>query len=487
MIVLSATIVFATYLRVSYVTYGLPYVYNGDELINFRIIQSLLVRRSLDPQFFSYPSLLFYLNLPVQMLLKNISGEIMPVVSQSMGNGYAPQPVALLLARLVTFAFGIGTVVASWRLAKAINLGPVYAFLAAIMVSATPLLVLHSSYVTPDIIASFFATTALAASIAVAHRMEWQNYVLAGILAGLAAATKYNAGLVVLAIPVAHLTGHRFHRFVPMMALTAAFAILGLLLASPYLVLSPGPALDGFLYELRHYATGHAGAQGDTLKTNILWVFRETGWTWLFLSGLALARDRWRTLAPVAAFAIIYFVLLSVQVVRFDRNLLPMLPAIFVLLAAGAQILANRLRLRTLGTVLAAGLFLVVAITGPIVTTTQRLERYVRDPRADLRQWLESYTNDGRKIAVDAYSPYLKGAPGTQITGKFLVLALPVNELLDMDYVVVRKVGLGRLLDTGESPYMATFRTLSEAACETGQYPAPPARAQWTVFKLKCR
>ncbi len=482
---LGATVVFAAYLRLSYVTYGLPYLYNGDEMINFRIIQSMLERRSLDPEFFNYPSLLFYLNLPAQFLVRNLTGELPPLISQSMGNGYTPQPVAVLSARLVTVGFGIATVAATWRLAQNVGLRPAFAFLAAILVSATPMLVRHSSYVTPDMFAAFFATATLSATVTISRRMDWRIYALAGALAGLAAASKYNAGLVALSIPVAHVAGHGFKKIGPMVALAAAASVLGLLAASPYLVLDHEEAIRDFLYELRHYRTGHPGAEGNTLKTNALWLFREAGWTWLFLPGLAMSRSRWPVLAPVAIFTLAYLVLLSMQVVRFDRNLLPMLPAFFVLLASGAQQLTAMIPFRS-ATPVMAGLFAIVATAGPVGKSISDLGHYVRDPRAGVREWLESYTHDGKQIAVDAYSPYLKGAPGARIVGKYSVLALPLDLLVNMDYVVVRKTGLGRFLDTGTSPQSETFNTLSARACETANYPPPPARPAWTVLRFNC-
>ena len=482
---LIATFLFATYLRLSYITYGLPYLYNGDEMINFRIIQSMLARRSLDPEFFNYPSLLFYLNLPGQVLFRNISGELVPIVSQSMGNGYAPQPAALLVARLVTVAFGVATVAASWRMARNVGLRLPFVLLAAIMVSSTPLLVRQSSFVTPDMIASFFTTATLAAAVSITRRTDWRIYVLAGILAGLAAATKYNAGLVGLAIPVAHFAGQRLQRAAPLIALAAASAIVALFAASPYLALNSTRAIDGFLFELQHYRNGHPGAEGDSFRTNARWLFNQTGWTFLFLSGLAFASARWRALAPVAFFTFTYFFLLSAQFVRFERNLLPMLPAFFVLLAAGAQQVAKMLPLRSLNPVI-VGLFLAAAIAGPIGKSVRDLGDYDRDPRAHVRQWLEAQTSHAKKIAVDAYSPFLMVDPGTQVIGKYSVLSLPLKDLLGMDHVVLRMANVRRVLDAGDAPQIEVLKELSGRACETAEYPAPPARPQWKVFKLNC-
>ena len=93
--------------------------------------------------------------------------------------------------------------------------------LTGLLVALCPLLVRHSVYLTPDIIAAFFVAAALMSSSMILKTRAVSWYITAGIFAGLAASVKYNAGAVAIALLVAHVlvcgvrnpealsTGHR--------------------------------------------------------------------------------------------------------------------------------------------------------------------------------------------------------------------------------------------------------------------------------------
>ena len=65
-------------------------------------------------------------------------------------------------------------------------------------------LVAHAHFLTADIPVLFWMLAAFVCCQRIFERGRWQDYLLAGLLTGVAAATKYNGLGVGIAIPAAH-------------------------------------------------------------------------------------------------------------------------------------------------------------------------------------------------------------------------------------------------------------------------------------------
>ena len=74
----------AAALRLVFLRWGLPYIYHPDEPINMVIVHRMIAASHLDPGFFQYPSLLYYLNLPGQYFVRWWDGGLLPFTMQSM-------------------------------------------------------------------------------------------------------------------------------------------------------------------------------------------------------------------------------------------------------------------------------------------------------------------------------------------------------------------------------------------------------------------
>ena len=62
---IAAIVLLAAWLRVPYVTRGLPYFYEMDEAHHFQRTVQMVKEGSFDPKYFNKPSLHFYLRMPV--------------------------------------------------------------------------------------------------------------------------------------------------------------------------------------------------------------------------------------------------------------------------------------------------------------------------------------------------------------------------------------------------------------------------------------
>ena len=108
-------------------------------------------------------------------------------------------------------------------------------------------------------------------------------YILTGVLASLAASSKYNAGLVAVAISAAYLTREGLAAAkLPLLVIAAVTTGLAFLLSSPFIIVHPRFAAHEILFQILHYSKlGHAGAEGHSLAANSPWVVDNFGWAGL--------------------------------------------------------------------------------------------------------------------------------------------------------------------------------------------------------------
>jgi hypothetical protein len=132
----------------------------------------------------------------------------------------------------------------------------------------------------------------------------------------------------------------------------------------------------------------------------------------LVLAGLAWALIRRRPVdLCLASFAVLYFVLASLPVVRYERNLLPLVP--FVALLAGrfaadvSLALAGWMRPRSprLAIPAAAGLVALLALQPLAAAIGDTQRNGLPDTRTIARQWIDANLPDGSTIVREQYTP----------------------------------------------------------------------------------
>src|SRR5262249_10078768 len=106
-------ILFGAAIRILTISYELPFIFHPDEPENLRVVQNMLQTGTANPHIFLYPSFFYYSLIPSQIVVQIASGELLPFVMQSMGNGYTSQPEAFLAARLTIAALGVGIIVST--------------------------------------------------------------------------------------------------------------------------------------------------------------------------------------------------------------------------------------------------------------------------------------------------------------------------------------------------------------------------------------
>ncbi|HZG66101.1 MAG TPA: hypothetical protein VEZ12_05120, partial [Herpetosiphonaceae bacterium] len=187
----------------------------------------------------------------------------------------------------------------------------------------------------------------------VSERGTWCDYVLAGLLLGLAAATKYQSGFVVVSLIAAHLLRWRGAsvRYGGRLLLAGVVSVLVFLLCSPFVLLN----FAGFARDIRTLLASYEQAHGDVvgawpLGAYATFVVQELlGVLPALFAAVGVALLLRRRPAPAVvllAFPVVLVALLLRPQTHFWRNLLPIEPPLLLIAAAGAAGTSDLLRFR---------------------------------------------------------------------------------------------------------------------------------------------
>lgn len=438
-------VILALLLRLWGLTWGLPdqqkfFSYHPDEGVNLvnGVMDNGVPRPHLDLGFYNYGGLYFYLWQAVVAANRTYG-----LVKRPPTGGETPAPdspaAMILLGRLLTALLGALTVWAVFALGNRL-FGYRAGLAAGTVYAIMPAAVVHGHFATVDVPATFFVTVALvfgARLLAGEHRAsgvgrsEEMNgektripsspppflpSLLAGFFSGLAAATKYNAGLVLLA-PLTALylrrkragTGARAEPWIVL-----GMAVVGFLVGCPGALVNWEKFSADFAFELRKSGEGMGLLFADTGSG---WLYHLTsslrfglGLPLLLLAlaalGFALVR-RTRQDGYLLAFALPYYLVIGYAQVRFLRYVIPLLPVLAVLMG---RLLtepwpARPWAARALAAVgAAAGLHALLLVVA--------LDRMMTRPdaRDQAHQWLLANVPPGRVVAF-ATTPWYYTPP----------------------------------------------------------------------------
>lgn len=424
---LFSIIIVASTLRLWGLDFGLPFLYHPDEPNVAGIALNMFQTGDLNPHFFHYPSLAYYLNALAYVpyflagrllgVLGSLS-DIPPLEVVGLGVGRSLMPTQLVLGRGLTTAVGVFTVLLVYFVGARVGNRRV-GLLSATLLAISPTHVSNSHFITTDAFVTFFVLLSFLFSCQILLKGNFRFYVLAGVAAGLAMSCKYNGGLVLLPLFVAHFLRSGL-RGVGRKEFYIAVCLSGLafVLTTPYSVLDWHGFVEGVRFDAQHYSSGHAGMEGDALRWYLHYLLRFEG----LVAPLALAqclvaiRARRRIELLVVVYAGAYLALISSFVVRNDRTLLPALPFVVILAAllldhlivCAATMPFSVRRHLSRGLLLAAtGVVLAWPLSSAAVSNA-RLSNV--DGRELARVWINSQIRQGSRIAAESYSPFLDPA-----------------------------------------------------------------------------
>jgi 4-amino-4-deoxy-L-arabinose transferase-like glycosyltransferase len=473
---------------------GLPYSPGVDEPEIMERALSMMRSGNFNPRFYDYPAFYIYVQLAVacvRFLAGAMGGEWYTLADARPEQFY-------LWGRAVTATLGTATVALVYFIG--LRWGTRYALVAASLMAVVPLHVRESHYVLTDVPVTFFVTLTFLLSLRAHEQARALPFLLAGVAAGLAAATKYT-GAIALLLP---LIAAWMTRGVRPSRLSGALAAIGgaavaFLMAAPYTMLDLPGFLNGYAVLMKSYAGRHRpDAPAITYLKHLLNAFWWPGML-AILGGFVFAcvravngpgRVRW-TLAVV--FPLVFFWFISRQAMVFGRYLLPLVPFLCILAAVAVVAGVNLLRRFSIPRV--ARTALIIALTvGVLLPPGIQAIGFNRNHRAetvaDAYQWILQNVPGDATVVIECRNlvPPDRSFKGTN-----------VRQLRDRSYEEYIAQGVDYLVASSQcyGPYFespqqfpreyAEYRALFSRVREVARF-TPPRGKLWPemiIFKVE--
>lgn len=407
--------------------YGLPYFEHPDEAHYLPIAMSMLEHGDPRPHYFQNPPLLTYMFSAAAAVMLGI-GRLCAGVLQlpEPARAWSVDPTSFyILARSMCALLGAGTVYLLFRSARRLA-GNLTAFLSAFLLAVCFLHVRDSHFAVNDIAAAFFLMLSFGLSLRVWKEKGILPAALAGAAAGLAIATKYTAGLVILPFFAACF----FNRAEVSRRITVYLCCLALAfsLACPW-YLEPRE----FIYGIKSLAWISSSPWPGALPfCPLLQYLFALGWGLGLVplvfaaAGLAfLFRDQARFWIA-ASFPLAYFLLMGASKLFFVRFAIPLLPfACFFAAVAAAQLISRCAQGSTARRAWYAVLFALILSAQSIAAVISHNRAICRtDSRVVAGKWMQESLSPAERILIEAFAPdiskvdyrlgkkYARGAPG---------------------------------------------------------------------------
>lgn len=402
-------------LRLWGVRQGLPYAYNADEADHFvpHAIE-MFVHGTLNPKYFANPPAFTYvLHGLFALWYGGANGAV---------HAYAHDPAALYtLARVAAAVLGT---IALWLLylTGARLWGRAVGLLAAAIEAVAFLPVFYAHLALNDAPTLAPATLSLLGTAGVLRKGRVRDYVVAGVGLGLACATKYTAGIVLVpllaAIALRCLQGGGAKvasRAIGGLLLAGALALVAFVIANPYALLD----YKSFHAELVHQSTlsgesqGKLGAPKEGGLVYYLWSFTwGLGWA-PSIAALGGAIAVWRReralgwlLVPAA---LLFLAFMGTEGRYFGRWLMPIFPIACLLAALFVAFLIGwAVREQGGGArrgALAALLVAAVLVQGLVYSIHSGVVLSRADTRNLTRSWMVAHIPADAKIVAEPVEP----------------------------------------------------------------------------------
>jgi hypothetical protein len=395
-------------LRIFGLRYGLPAVYNPDEVaIMSRTLA--FAKGDLNPHNFLYPSCYFYALGAWEGLT-----ALLAVATRSVGCFGAFQreffldPTRVFVAgRLLTALLGAGTVVATGVLGSRVSpvSGRLAGVLAALLLAVAPLHVLNSHYVKHDVPVTFLIVLAYLAYDRLWRRADGRADLLsAAAVTGVAFSTHYYA--IFLAIPLAWSAARSARdrrEALRRIAIAAAVSGAVFFLLSPFILAEPGTALRDIRANRQivvDRAVDNLGYLASAARYGRLLLFEAAGPLTAILAliglGVGVRRDPRRTLW-LLAFPV-PFLLFIASTFPASRYLVPVVP--FMTLFAATAVVEIWRRQRLAAQLLFAAAFAAAGVE------SLRADAFIRqaDTRTLALEFVRAHLPGGATVLTQPYS-----------------------------------------------------------------------------------
>lgn len=447
------------------IDFGLPAPYHPDETPKFHSVEKMAHYGDLNPRYFLHPPLLIYSSY--------FLSHIISFCDPSLSFEHAVK----LGGRITSMLAGVGSVWLLFLLGKVLY-SRTCGLVAATLLTFSPLAVTCSRYMKEDSLLVFFllaTVTCVAKFIFDGHKLRF--ILLAGLLAGIASASKYTGILAVGGVAGTPIFVYLFKRQAFSWRL-ASVTLLAILLAgvtfaliNPYSILESAAFLRGFGAEAHHMKRGH-GTMIDPWSQLWMYHYRRSLLGGMNLIPLLLGTlgigylIKRRRVQDVFIVGLILLFYLPAEYVNAkpapqpERYVLPAIP----FLAIAAAVVGERLLLCRGRIIAYVGIFALLVM--PMYNSVLLAANILPDTRQRARNWIEENLPKGVRIACvyppydlpDSMPDYKYGSDhfvATWVRGGFnevIRLASEGQFENEYDYVIISSLSYDRLIEEPNLP-----------------------------------
>ncbi len=427
-------------LRFYGISFGLPSNFHPDEVPKVNAIMRMVDSGTLNPQYFLHPSLLLYASYAMNTLLHfvGIEGTF--------------RDTAFLAGRLVSACAGVVSIALTYQIGKRL-FSRETGGLAACLLAVFPLHVTCSRYLKEDALLTFIVLSCVLTTIIAVQRNRRWALLLAGLLAGCTAGTKYSGILMVIVPAAAPWLVSRSWRpdrsWIAWACAAVMIAPLGFLITTPYALLNATKFITDFRAESRHMQTGHTVA---ITAWSQMWMYHYWRSVWPGISGLAavisvlglgflMRRGKIEDLLIIGVVLLFYMPAEYVKAKpapQPERYILPCLP--FLAIAASELLRQLYARGRVARVAVAVAVALIVFI--PLHRTMALASDLRVDTRDRMVVWMKQTIPAGSKILMD-WKPYCPNFHGEV----FQIQHIPRADIIDgLDVSSLKESGADYLI-----------------------------------------
>lgn len=414
----AAPIGVALILRLWSIDWQLPYLLHNDERGYLSSAMTAWAHGDPNPYRFINPSVMFYLDTALFNLLGGPRAEALRVFSETLGiTVWDPRGMYFIaLASRSLVALSGAATIAVVYLSTKLLFDRKTALLASWFLAFSFLHVRDSHYGTNDIMATFFAATSFLFAARLYRSGRWSDYWWAGVMGGLGTSTKYNVGLFIFPILVAHLAGQRGKSLksiltplsiAPLLMSYAASALF-FVVGTPYSLLDWRSFSSGFTRQFQYGGSVWFGQEMVPVwwkhLTGLVHGFGLIPLALVAIAILYLARRDTERLILVIAFPAIYLGFMLTQQLYFVRFSIPALPFLAILAGYGATLLLRQVSPLVHQRAWTVGLMIIALSQTAVFSVQVNMLLGTEDTRVLADRWISENIPEGGLLLVDDIS-----------------------------------------------------------------------------------
>lgn len=304
------------------------------------------------------------------------------------------------VARLLSVFFGLLAVGLAWRVGRRL-FGETEGIIAALLAAWVPVQVVATTYAKVDCMILFWGLLIISASALLLTSVTKKQIVLVGLACGLAAATKYTAGIFVL-LPLLALFFHpeRPLKWIPLLG---AASLVGFAMGCPALIFDFPSVADMLKRQFvgssfTESSHGYAPWAIEYLRYYLPYSLGVPLTLWcvasvVFLAAWGSRLERWL----LVSFAFTYIVITTPQR-QFLMYVLPLLPYGLLISARGFTLLFQRIPAE--GKKLCLGAFAFSVLWSLVYTVSYTRLFWEKDTRQQASEWITENIKPGTSIGI---------------------------------------------------------------------------------------